>query len=166
MKAFLFCLMMLTGITACTETPKDSESDSKEKQAPVEVSIVDKGGYGQFETEGVITEVANNEEEYASLWKQVHANKDPEPELPDVDFATSKVILIMLDTKTSGGYRIDEPTITDSRNETIVEYREVHPGNKCVTTDALTRPFLFMTIPDNGEQVRFHKKETRIHHCE
>lgn len=88
---------------------------------------------------------AYSSEDFAQLWAMAYG--EGASPIPAVDFSDSYVIGIFLGEKPTGGYaiRVDEVADTGSlRNVSLVL---TSPGEGCLSSQALTRPFQIITVP-------------------
>jgi len=68
-----------------------------------------------------------------------------------VDFTKSKVLLLDMGQKATGGYGIEIEKIADSNDAAIVSVALVEPGSGCLVTQSLTNPYEFIEISTNKE---------------
>jgi hypothetical protein len=84
----------------------------------------------------VITDAAG----WASAWGQLYAPYQPQPALPEVDFAAQSVLVAALGERSTGGYDIRIDSVLRFEGGTIVYVTTAAPGQNCVTTQALSQP--------------------------
>lgn len=118
-----------------------------------------------YPQQGDVTKMISEEPVFQEEWEKVHQSMSPIPELPEVNFSERTLILLMIEGKPTGGYTIDGPQIRLVDDQIVVKYAEVHPGNNCGTTQALTRPYKFISIPKSDKEVVFQKGKTVFHDC-
>ncbi|MEX0722920.1 MAG: protease complex subunit PrcB family protein [Gracilimonas sp.] len=118
-----------------------------------------------YPVEGKITKTVTSEQVFKMEWEKVHEGMSPIPERPIVNFEERFVILVMLETKPTGGFGFDEFRVHENADQYVVFYSEAHPGDGCFTTQALTRPYKFISVPNTDKEVEFVKGDTVFNHC-
>lgn len=158
LSAILIIMIATMGI-ACSQIPgyEGVEMD--------DVVEIESEHYSNYSEEGEITKKISSKEVFEIEWEMVHSGMEPVPELPDVNFDKRDLILLMMDTKPTGGYGIDLVSVQAKDEHLTVQYAEQHPGENCFTTQALTRPYKFISIPKSDKEVKFLKGETVINDC-
>lgn len=151
--------MIATMGMACSQIPAD---DGVEMDDVVEI---ESEYYSNYPEEGGITMKISSYAEFEAEWKKVHEGMDPVPELPSINFDERDLILLMLETKPTGGFGINEVTVLTNADQLTVQYSEIQPGAQCFTTQALTRPFTFISIPKSDKEIKFLKGEPVIRDC-
>jgi hypothetical protein len=130
-----------------------------------QIEIIESEYYSNYPEDGVVQKVITNKWEFSSEWKKVHKGMSPVPELPAVDFTSKTVVLIMLDTKPTGGYSIKDIKVEKNRFNTFVKYKEVRPGNSCGTTQAITKPYAFVSIPSPEKPIQITPENPETKNC-
>ncbi|MGF1669888.1 MAG: protease complex subunit PrcB family protein [Balneolaceae bacterium] len=111
---------------------------------------------GSYKFSEKTNEVINDPGSFATLWDDLHANRIPLPELPEVDFTEYTVIASMMGIQNSGGHSIEILKVANADNVIGVKIEEREPGAGCVTTAVLTSPFHIVKIPKtSGSDIRF-----------
>jgi hypothetical protein len=94
-----------------------------------------------------------SEQIWASKWRVLHGNRRPEPSLPDVDWATEMVVLLVCGTRSSGGYDVTIESIVGDGGWVEVRAVEGRPGRGAYATAALTNPYHAVAIgADDGAE--------------
>lgn len=153
-----FGATILTLLTACSGLT-DNHLPSEE------IEEIKSGHYSNYPGEGQVERVITSKSIFEAEWEKVYTSTSPLPEVPTIDFENRTIILIMLDQKPSGGYAIDELNISYNQSEIVVGYSEVEPGPNCVTTDAITRPFVFISIPKLDGEINIIKENIITTDC-
>ncbi|MDR9418783.1 protease complex subunit PrcB family protein [Gracilimonas sp.] len=143
----------------CTQLPGDGNNITDS------IEVIGSGQYSNFSEEGEIKRVISAKADFAEEWNKVHAGTSPIPDLPNVNFSNTKLALIMLESKPSGGFDITDIEVYESGDKMVIAYSEIVPSEKCVVTMAITRPYIFVSYPDNGQDVEFHKKDDIVKNC-
>jgi hypothetical protein len=113
-------------------------------RGPVAYTTLAEGSYS-----GSVTERANyrikNTEELVELWKMMYGTDGPT--LPAIDFGKHEVLAIFDGTHSSGGYDVRIASIEDEELTRRVTIVRVTPGDDCMTTTAITSPYLLVAAP-------------------
>lgn len=119
------------------------------KMIPMEMEELDKGAYGAMEETGQM--VIENQEEFVAMWEKVHANQVPAPRPPAIDFDANVLICSFMGMKSSGGYGTSLIMAGKDKQENVqIVIQETIPGPACLTTSALTSPYVMATIAKEG----------------
>ncbi|MFD2532398.1 protease complex subunit PrcB family protein [Gracilimonas halophila] len=162
MKFSTVVVIMITAMgLSCSDTPAGEEGVVLEDV--VEIEFGSNAHY--YPQEGDVTKKISSGSVFQQEWETVHQSMIPIPELPEVNFNERMVILLMIEGKSTGGYTIDGPQIRLVDDQIVVKYAEVHPGNSCGTTQALTRPYKFISIPKSDKNIKFQKGKTIFFDC-
>jgi hypothetical protein len=100
--------------------------------------------YGQYSGCTEPTDVViGTAEDWTAFWSSLHANVDPEPARPAVDFASESVIATCLGERPDGGYvtyfrYVGEP---DETGHVILDGVERVSGPTCAVSAAVTQPY-------------------------
>lgn len=137
----------------------------KGTQSIVEFMEIEKGFYSNYPHKGEVQKVINNASDLSDEWEKVFSSRHPVPESPYLNFNDRQVILLMLDTKPSGGYGITDLEVVEEESQLMVRYSEIKPGNGCMLTQAITKPYLFISIPNIKKKIHFMKKEPVVRDC-
>lgn len=169
---FMAATLLATLMAGCSIVETDDEfklDDSFFENATVmETSTVaeslvtiDQSQFASYKFSKKSNEVINDSKSFERLWKDIHANRTPLPELPEVDFTEYTVIAAMMGIQSSGGYTIEILEIAEADNVVGVKIKEHEPGSDCVTTAALTSPFHIVKIHKRvGSVFRFTTDRT------
>jgi protease stability complex PrcB-like protein len=102
-------------------------------------------GHGSVNSGGGLY-FCRSEQIWASKWVVLQGNRRPEPPLPDVDWATDMVVLLVCGTRSSGGYGVTIESIVGDGGWVEVRAVERRPGRGAFTTAALTNPYHAVTV--------------------
>ncbi|MDZ7807067.1 MAG: protease complex subunit PrcB family protein [Gracilimonas sp.] len=156
--AMILMMIVIMGL-ACSQIP------GYEGVVMDDVKEIKSEYYSNYPEKGEITKRITEKEVFEMEWKMVHQGMKPIPELPGINFDERELILLMLDSKSSGGYGIDNLKLQTNENQLFVHYVESHPGSGCLTTQAITRPYKFISIPKSDKEVIFLKGDTVVNDC-
>lgn len=174
---YLIPILFITLIASCSTFGTDDEFDLDDSFFEIATAMetstvaeslvtIDQSQYASYKFSEKSNEVINDSESFERLWKDIHANRTPLPELPEVDFAESTVIAAMMGVQSSGGYTIEILEIAEADNVVGVKIEENEPGSDCVTTAALTSPFHIVKIQKRvSSDFRFTTDRT-VFECE
>ncbi len=150
-------VLLIVGATgACSVFEKNSANPKIEE--------IKSGNYIGYPAKGVIQKKITSQDSFKREWAKAYSELNPAPPLPDVDFEEKVVVMIMTETKSSGGYTINDISISKNQNATVISYKDVTPGDGCMTTQALTRPFVFLSTEKTDKPMHF-KRESVTEDC-
>ena len=99
---------------------------------------------------------------WKAFWAQAHAQIEPLPPLPAVNFADSMLLVAGLGTRSTGGLSVSIDSV--ARGTTLrVFVTAVTPGSNCMTTMAITWPVLVVRVPrfdGSVDSVEAEREET------
>lgn len=87
-------------------------------------------------------------EDLERLWQMAYGENAPP--VPYIDFENSQVIGVFMGDAASGGHAIRVERIIDDNDTRMVYVTLEEPGESCMTTQALTRPFQLVQVPWSG----------------
>jgi hypothetical protein len=125
---------------------------SDEEAKPVEFSLLATGTYSTYEG-GRRVELITDDEGWRRAWEVVGAGRP----LPDVSFDTRAVVVAYQGRQATGGYSIEITDIKRTGTVLAITVNERRPASGSFTTQALTSPFVAVSIPrpPSGATVRF-----------
>ncbi|MEV4281468.1 protease complex subunit PrcB family protein [Actinoplanes xinjiangensis] len=86
------------------------------------------------------------QDEWAMQWRMVNYNREPEPELPPVDWGAEVVLFFLLGCRPTTGYRVRIEEVEVLDGELVARVTERRPGDG-PTGQALTVPAHAVAIP-------------------
>jgi hypothetical protein len=78
---------------------------------------------------------------WTSAWARLYATREPQPELPTVDFRAEAVLVAGLGERANGGFDIRIDSVVGYERGTSVYVTTTAPGPSCFTTQALRLGF-------------------------
>jgi hypothetical protein len=84
---------------------------------------------------------------WMALWREAFSDRWPSPDLPEIDFEKDQVLACFVGTCPNGGHQLILNQVSRSADTLRVHLTHVSPGPTCVTTDALTQPYVMVQIP-------------------
>lgn len=148
------CIALGLSLSACQK-----KTNEKEKLIPFDVFITGQAsGYGL--DEGRVFFIPN--EEQWSLFLKVH---NPYDVIPPVNFEEQGVLIVVDKNHPTGGYTltIDKLEKSEQGGTDVFVTREV-PGANCMTTMAMTQPFMMVKVPKDQihEPIQLHIEDKEI----
>jgi hypothetical protein len=158
----LFSFVLLAGCDGVAGLSNDEDPsfstevthETLSAEAP-ETESIDQGQYADIDS-GVQL-VIQNEQEFSTLWEQLHGNRDSAPAPPSVDFDQQTVIAVVMESQPTGGYSVsvDEALLNETGDEAQIRYTETAPGDDCGVTMAFTSPYVLATIDATVDDASF-----------
>lgn len=125
------------------ESGSDTAHDSGEEDArAVDFSVLATGTGSSYEGTRRL-ELISGQADWQRVWRTVGSDRP----MPDVNFATRAVIVVYQGQQRTGGYSIAVSEIRRVGTSLIVKTAERSPQPGEITTDALTSPFVAVSIP-------------------
>ena len=112
-------------------------------------------------------ELIKDHDSWVAFWDLHTSNVFPPPPLPDVDFATKMIAVVMLGPKPNSCYTT-EITNVDWSSENcgvMVYYDIVIPEPDCTCFDVVNYPFHFITVPISEFEYGFKGEEVALECC-
>lgn len=125
---------------------------------PVAFVTVDRGVTADFARRPG-DKAVRDEEEWKTLWEQLHADESPVPPLPAINFSKDMAIAVFAGEKPSGGHKIEIASIERSGAELFVTVREKAPPPDAVAAQVLTYPYHVVRLPRAAGPVRIKRAE-------
>jgi hypothetical protein len=157
--AFYLITLVSFILYACTQILGSGQSN------PVDYEVLKSGLHSGYPVDGDVQMVISSKAQFEGEWEKIFSHSTNKPEKPTVNFNSEKVILIMLEDKPTGGFGIDGLEVNKSGDKVVVSYHEVHPGDRCGTYQAITRPYKLISIPNTAEEVQIYKGKTIVSDC-
>lgn len=93
---------------------------------------------------------------WKALWEEVGSTRIPPPELPEVNFEESVLVALFMGDRNNGGYSQGLGRMEMRDGKLKVEVIETMPGANCITTSAITQPYLIVAIDrEYGDEASF-----------
>lgn len=80
-----------------------------------------------------------------SIWNKMYPGA-VQPPLPEINFDTHEVVVFFMGQQGSGGYTFEMVSAVDDVNGVNVTVRKLSPGPECITTQAITSPYMMVAI--------------------
>ncbi len=140
--------------------PQDAAPDDA-SPSPDEIPLRILAAGSQSAVRVPVTGAITNQVALEEVWFAMHANQLSRPEVPEVDFGSETVIILILGERPSAGYsvRAEEITLRDNRIE--VRIAVTSPGPDVMTASVLTSPFQLSAIEITDVPVTFVGEDVR-----
>lgn len=135
------------------ETQTDNNTQQEKKVEFTTISQGANSGHNE-KKDYVIT----NEDEWKKLWAQVHANVEPKPELPKVDFEKETVLAVFKGQQTSGGHSISITDVMKKGDVCSTQVKEVSPDPGGMMSMGFSQPYHIVKVPKMEAKVSFKRK--------
>lgn len=86
--------------------------------------------------------------DFERLWRMAYG--DTAPPRPMIDFERFQVVGVFMGEQSTGGHTIRVERLIDDNDTRMVFVSLEEPGEGCVVTQALTRPFQIVQVPWSG----------------
>jgi len=99
-----------------------------------------------------------------TVWPRIVGNVLPAPPVPVVDFGANVVIVAAMGARSTGGYAIAIDEARTAHGDAWISVIERAPGDRCLTTQAFTAPFVMVAVPRFSGEASFVER-TAIVQC-
>lgn len=113
------------------------------------------GGRAAYSAVGPAAFLAANQAQLDSIWRNATGNQLPTPATPNVNFAANRVVAFFWGQKPSGGYTVSLVGTQTVGNTLRVTLNLTSPRPGDITTQALTSPFIILSVPGAPTKVEF-----------
>jgi hypothetical protein len=157
--------LAMLGETNGSSIPQSSEDielyRNQSGTEPVPFSVLATGYYSSYQG-GRFVQLITNQSDWSSAWSVI--GRGSSGPLPEVNFNTRAVVLVYQGLKNTGGYGVSISEIRREGTGLIVRVSEQSPKPGDVTTEALTSPFVAVSIPrpPEGAIVKFDVEVNKI----
>ncbi len=112
----------------------------------ISYEIVDKGSYSGYDEEAQMWIM--NEENWKRCWEKLYKDTVPKPEIPAVNFDRKHLIACFMGSRSKGGFQVSVEQVRLEGHTLHVDLVYNNPGKDCITTLAITQPYIIIAIPD------------------
>ncbi|MCP1728011.1 hypothetical protein J2T60_002011 [Natronospira proteinivora] len=98
----------------------------------------------------------------ADTFERIWDLSDQRGERPAVDFDQSMVVAIFMGERRTGGYSVQVDEVRQDGDDIMVQVIMEEPGEGCMTTQAITRPFQLVLLPQLDGEVRFQTQQQAL----
>lgn len=102
--------------------------------------------------------------DFKDTFQSLHATELPRPKPPEVDFATSAVLVISLGQQPSAGYQVDVEQIQRQGEVLNVRLRLSKPSSTSVQATVMTSPYIVIQVPKQPDwkTAKFFDQEQKL----
>ena len=93
--------------------------------------------------------IIKNYEEFNTLISELNIGEEEYEKLLSIDLEKHDLLVYFLGEKSTGGYAIEVDKVKFSPNSSEVFLKEIVPEKNAMVTNALTSPYIFVTLPKN-----------------
>ncbi|HEY0546466.1 MAG TPA: DUF885 family protein [Pyrinomonadaceae bacterium] len=133
--------LAMLGESSDSDTAHDSSEG--EDTRVVDFTVLATGAWSSYEGARYL-ELVSNQADWQRVWRTVGGGDRP---MPEVNFNTRAVVVVYQGRKNTGGYSIAVEEIRRTGANLILKVKEQSPRPGEITTDALTSPFVVVSIP-------------------
>jgi hypothetical protein len=139
----------------------DTHSVLEPANRAIDFSVLATGYNSRYE-DGRSLQLITNQTDWASAWEVI--GRGSSAPMPEVNFNTRAVLIAYQGRKNTGGYNISIAEIRREGATLIVRVNEQTPKPVDVVTDALTSPFVAVSIPrpPEGTVVKYDGEVNKI----
>lgn len=113
------------------------------------------GSRAAYTAVGPAAFLAANQAQFDSIWRTANGNQLPAPATPSVNFSSGRVVAFFWGQKPSGGYTVSLVGTQTVGNTLRVTLNLTSPRPGDITTQALTSPFIILSVPGAPTKVEF-----------
>lgn len=143
--------MIKAGSSIATAPTASSDKNNVAPENKLKFETILKGGFSEIAEQKNI--VISDQSEWGSMRLKVGIERSSP--LPEVDFGKEMLVAAFSGEKPTGGYDIEIQRIVENKNNINVFVQESMPGNNCILTEALTRPYHIIKIVRSEKKVDF-----------
>ncbi len=130
-------------------------------QGTVSFRVIEEGLYAQNAPERKNFRITNNEQ-LSMAWERAVGQDNPPPV---IDFNEEQVLAVFAGDRSSAGYDIEVVKVEDTPDARSVFIRVTEPGSNCVLSQAITSPFVLVSVPASDLPLK-RFEEVVTSHCE
>lgn len=147
-------LFLAIGCIAPEMPPTDDEDG---ETAPVATRNLEQGQHsGHTEKRHEVIEDAQS---WEAFWQTHSRDQIPQPEAPEMDFNTERVVIAVQGERPNGCYHVMITDVQLVDGQTRVEVTEYVPTEDMVCTDVIVQPHHFIAVPADSSPVAFEEHE-------
>ena len=93
---------------------------------------------------------------FAALWAEHSAHENPAPTMPRVNFAADTLVAVFAGNQPTGGHAIALAGLDKTHGGWELRLSLISPGPDCMTTQAMTQPWMMIRVPGHDQPVNIH----------
>lgn len=161
-RLFPLAIVLLITLTLFACSSKESEEKKLLEEAhdslglesaeKLPFSVIEQGdyqGYGNKETEII---KITDEQAWQTFWASLHKNLSPLPSAPLINFDKDMVIAVLDAEYTTPVVNLVVQQVEKRRAKLVVMAQREKPVNECMTTMALTQPFVLIRLAKQADE--------------
>ncbi len=123
--------------------------DGQDDRFP-QVTVLAQGNGAGIAQTSQRTQVIFTQEQLQEVVREIQAENSLDPS--SVDFTQQAVIAAFAGQQPTGGYQLRLQDLQETDEQVQVTFGLLSPGAGCITTQALTSPYLLISLPNTGKQ--------------
>jgi len=156
-KSILFLLSALMLFSGCTSSITDNKKERDMKDANhyiIKTSQYPQTTQGTKEFKVYHSDIKTDVEAFKKEYLKLTAEKAPSFD--------GNMVIAKSGEKRNGGYKISVTEVKDAERYTEVSLLLESPGKGCISTMAITNPYVVAFIPDDHKDVKFIEKSIEV----
>ena len=97
---------------------------------------------------------------FAALWAEHSAHENPAPTMPRVNFAADTLVAVFAGNQPTGGHAIALAGLDKTHGGWELRLSLISPGPDCMTTQAMTQPWMMIRVPGHDQPVNIRLTPT------
>ncbi|HIP47852.1 MAG TPA: protease complex subunit PrcB family protein [Lutibacter sp.] len=122
------------------------------KKQIISFTEIAKGGHSNVENAKLV--VINDLSNYNEIFSTINETREPNLEIPAIDFDNEMGIGLFMGLKNSGGYSIQIDSIVSKPKELVIFVKESKPKGRRATS-VMTQPFYIAKIKKTSKKIIF-----------
>ena len=152
-KQFSLVIGVVSSLVASHSCAEMAIPNNPEKDRPGSVLIAE-GSHSAIES--ARQTVIGDKAAFAALWAEHSAHQNPVPVPPAVDFTMDSVVAVFAGNQPTGGHALALTSLEKTASGWALKLSLVAPGPDCMTTQAITQPWMMVRIPGHDLPVNIH----------
>lgn len=148
---------LLTGATlmALCGQPNSALAMPDDTKAPItDSTLIAEGTRSAIEAPRQM--IIKDKAAFAALWAEHSAHENPAPTMPRVNFAADTLVAVFAGNQPTGGHAIALAGLDKIHGGWELRLSLISPGPDCMTTQAMTQPWMMIRVPGHDQPVNIH----------
>jgi hypothetical protein len=121
------------------------------EKGPALFRVVELGADAAFGDTGPAVALITGQAGFSSFYAALHANREPAPDPPAVDFGAEACVYISFGRQRTAGYSIDHLDVRVSHGVLVIRAQLLKPPRGSFLTQAITEPYVLLAVPAENE---------------
>lgn len=150
-------ISLLTGaaLMALYSQPNSALAIPVDTKAPITDSeVIAEGTRSAIETPRQT--IIKDKAAFAALWTEHSAHENPAPTMPPVNFAADTLVAVFAGNQPTGGHTLALTGLDKTHGGWELRLSLISPGPDCMTTQAMTQPWMMIRVPGHDQPVNIH----------